>query len=234
MTNLWTNWKGNSTFSSPQAPLDRTRCWKCAAAGENGPSWNHWQKASREGSKLTLRVLASGTLKIQGWLYSNWKILASYEGVCAVSDMISIEAQLFLAPWLPVLGRIFKGRVCSIHHATDAMWNKWGTPMIQCTWIGNPSGPGILEVIIDWPEGKDFGILPKRRWCRLKKLHCKWNTRKWKPICPGECCHILGKYHRWKAAVWSSIHIAETAEWQGESSQFSEVKAGWKLSRHRL
>jgi len=27
--------------------------------------------------------------------------------------------------------------------------------------MGNRSHPGILEVIMDWPEGKDFGVLPE-------------------------------------------------------------------------
>jgi len=27
--------------------------------------------------------------------------------------------------------------------------------------MGNPSSPGILEVIMDWPEGKDFRLLPE-------------------------------------------------------------------------
>jgi len=27
--------------------------------------------------------------------------------------------------------------------------------------MGNPSRPGILEEIMDWPEGKDFGASPE-------------------------------------------------------------------------
>jgi len=38
-------------------------------------------------------------------------------------------------------------------------------------------------------------------------------------------CHIVGKHRRRKAAVWSPTQVAETAEEQGELSQFAEVKA---------
>jgi len=37
---------------------------------------------------------------------------------------------------------------------------------------------------------------------------------------------IVGKQRRWKAAVWSPIrHVVETAEGEGGSRQFAEVKA---------
>ena len=39
-------------------------------------------------------------------------------------------------------------------------------------------------------------------------------------------CHTVRKHQRWKAAVWSPTRqVAETAEGEGESSQFAEVKA---------
>ena len=66
------------------------------------------------------------------------------------------EAQLLLAPRLPVLGWMFKEMVPSTHHATEATWSKWVVLITQRTRMGNPSRPGILEVIMDWPEGKDF------------------------------------------------------------------------------
>ena len=72
--------------------------------------------------------------------------------------MIGTEAQLLLAPRLPVLGWMFKGRVPSTHHATDAMWGKWITLITQWARTGNPSHPGMLEVIMGWLEGKGFGI----------------------------------------------------------------------------
>ncbi|GAB0208749.1 hypothetical protein GRJ2_003340600 [Grus japonensis] len=56
---------------------------------------------------------------------------------------------------------MFKGRVPSTHHATDAMWSKWVALITQQARIGNPSCSGILEVIADWPESKDFRMSPE-------------------------------------------------------------------------
>ncbi|KAK4811093.1 hypothetical protein QYF61_016379 [Mycteria americana] len=50
------------------------------------------------------------------------EILAAYEGVRAASEIVGTEAQLLLAPQLPVLYWLFKGRASSTHHAPDAMW----------------------------------------------------------------------------------------------------------------
>ncbi|KAK4826892.1 hypothetical protein QYF61_012080 [Mycteria americana] len=39
-------------------------------------------------------------------------------------------------------------------------------------------------------------------------------------------CHLVGKHQRWKAAAWSlKRQVAETAEGEGELSQFAKVKA---------
>jgi len=45
--------------------------------------------------------------------------------VNTASEVASIEAQLLFAPQLPVLVWMFRERVPSTHHATDAMWSKW-------------------------------------------------------------------------------------------------------------
>ena len=76
--------------------------------------------------------------------------------------MVGTETQLLLAPRLPVLGWMFKGRVSSTHHATDATWSKWVALITQRAHIGNPSHPRILKVIMDWPEGKVFGMSPEK------------------------------------------------------------------------
>jgi len=61
---------------------------------------------------------------------------------------------------------MFKERVPSTHHATDATWSKWVALITQRAQMGNPSHPGVLEVIMDWPEGKDCGIsLEKKVMC---------------------------------------------------------------------
>ena len=74
-----------------------------------------------------------------------------------------------MAPRLPVLGWMFKGKVPSTHHATDATWTKWVALITQRSRIGNLSRPGILEVITDWPEGKDFGISPEEEVTRAEE-----------------------------------------------------------------
>ncbi|KAK4806727.1 hypothetical protein QYF61_007525 [Mycteria americana] len=155
------------------------------------------------------------------------EILAAYEGVRAASEVVGTEAQLLLAPRLPVLGWMFKGRIPSTHHATDATWSKWVALITQRARIGNPNRPGILEVIMDWPEGKDFGISPEEEVTRAEEapLYNKLpeNEKQYALFTDGSC-RIVGKHRRWKAAVWSPIRVVETAG-DGESSQFAEVKA---------
>ncbi|KAK4806806.1 hypothetical protein QYF61_005602 [Mycteria americana] len=56
---------------------------------------------------------------------------------------------------------MFKGRGPSTHHATDVTWSKWVALITQRARIGNPNRPGILEVLMDQPEGKDFRISPE-------------------------------------------------------------------------
>ncbi|KAK4810487.1 hypothetical protein QYF61_004267 [Mycteria americana] len=144
-------------------------------------------------------------------------------------EVVGTEAQLLLAPRLPVLGWMFKGRVPSTHHATDATWSKWVALITQRARIGNPNRPGILEVIMDWPEGKDLGISPEEEVTRAEEapLYNKLpeNEKQYALFADGSC-RIVGKHRRWKAAVWSPIRqVVETAEGDGESSQFAEVKA---------
>lgn len=59
--------------------------------------------------------------------------------------------------WPVGVSWMFKGRVPSTHHAADTVWSELHSiPLWDRT--GNPSHPGIWEVIMDWPEGKDFGL----------------------------------------------------------------------------
>jgi len=72
--------------------------------------------------------------------------------------------------------------------------------------MGNPSNPGILEVITDWPEGKDFGLSPEEEMTRAEEapLYNKLleNEKQYSPFVDGSC-RIVGKHQRWKAAVRS-------------------------------
>ncbi|KAK4810877.1 hypothetical protein QYF61_013285 [Mycteria americana] len=82
---------------------------------------------------------------------------------------------------------------------------------------------------MDWPEGKDCGISPEEEVTRAEEapLYNKLpeNEKQYALFTDGSC-RIVGKHRRWKAAVWSPIRqVVETAEGDGESSQFAEVKA---------
>ncbi|GAB0207000.1 hypothetical protein GRJ2_003165600 [Grus japonensis] len=95
--------------------------------------------------------------------------------------------------------------------------------------MGNPSRPGILEVITDWPEGKDFGMLPEEEVTHAEEAPPYNKLPEDEKPCAlftdGSCC-IVGKHRRWKAAVWSPTwQVAEAAEGEDELSQFAEVKA---------
>ena len=200
------------------------------AAGENGPTWSLWQKAPGETRGRPLGFWSRGYRGSEAsYTPTEKEILAAYEGVRAASEVIGTEAQLLLAPRLPVLGWMFKGRVSSTHHATDATWSKWAALITQRARIGNPSRPGILEVIMDWPEGKDFGMSPEEEVMRAEEAppyNKLSESEKQYALFTDGSCRIVGKNRRWKAAVWSPLRqVAETAEGKGESSQFAEVKA---------
>jgi len=103
--------------------------------------------------------------------------------------VVGTEAQLLLAPRLPVLGWVFKEMF------TDATWSKWVALITQCARMGNPSCPGILEVIIDWPEGKYFGISPEEEVTgMLKRLHCRINYQQMSSM----PCSLMGPVALWE------------------------------------
>jgi len=82
---------------------------------------------------------------------------------------------------------------------------------------------------MDWPEGKALGVSPEEEVTRTEEASlCNKllaNEKKYALFTDRSCC-IVGKHWRWKAAVWSSTpQVAETAEGEGESCQFAEVKA---------
>jgi len=63
----------------------------------------------------------------------------------------------------------------------------------------NLSCPGILEMIMDWPEGKEFGISPAEEASHAKEAppynELPENEKKYALFTDGSCC-IVGKYHR--------------------------------------
>ncbi|GAB0203012.1 hypothetical protein GRJ2_002766800 [Grus japonensis] len=200
------------------------------AAGENGPTWSLWQKAPGETRGRPLGFWSRGYRGSEArYTPTEKEILAAYEGVQAASEVTGTEAQLLLALRLPVLGWMFKERAPSTHHATDATWSKWVALITQRARIGSPNRPGILEVITDWPEGKDFGMSPEEEVTHAEEAppyNKLAEDEKPYALFTDGSCRIMGKHRRWKAAVWSPTRrVAEAAEGQGESSQFAEVKA---------
>jgi len=194
-------------------------------------TWILWQKAPGKSRGQPLGFCSQGYKGSEArYTPTEKEILAAYEGIRAASEVVGTEAQLLLAPRLPVLGWMFKERVPSTHHATDATWSKWVALINQRAQMGNPSRPGILEVIMDWPEGKDFGASPKEEEVTRAEEASLYNQLpEGKKQCAlftdGSCC-IVGKQRRWKAAVWSPTReVAETAKGEDASSQFAEVKA---------
>ncbi|GAB0204611.1 hypothetical protein GRJ2_002926700 [Grus japonensis] len=199
-------------------------------AGENGPTWSLWQKAPGETRGQPLGFWSRGYRGSEAcYTPTEKEILAAYEGVGAVSEVVGTEAQLLLAPQLPVLGWVCKGRVPPTHHATDATWSKWVALIMQRARTGNPSCPGILEVIMGWPEGKDFRMSPEEEVTCAEEapLYNKLpeNEKQHALFTGGSCC-IVGKHWRWKAAVWSPTRrVTEAAEGEGKLTQFADMKA---------
>ncbi|KAK4806782.1 hypothetical protein QYF61_005578 [Mycteria americana] len=188
------------------------------AARENGPTWSLWQKAPGETRGRPLGFWSQGYRGSEArYTPTEKEILAAYEGLRAASEVVGTETQLLPAPRLPVLGWMFKGRVPSTHHATDATWSKWVALITQWAWIGNPNRPGILEVIMDWPEGKDFRISPEEGVTRAEEapLYNKLpeNEKQYALFTDGSC------------RISPIRQVVETAAGDGESSHFAEVKA---------
>ncbi|RMC05661.1 hypothetical protein DUI87_17746 [Hirundo rustica rustica] len=202
------------------------------AAGSHGLSWSLWQKVPGE---TRGRLLGFWSRSYRGseasYTPTEKEILAAYEGVHAASEVIGTEAQLLLAPRLPVLGWMFKGKVPSTHHATDATWSKWIALITQRAHMGKLNRPGILEIITNWPKGENFGLTdeeqeqvtraeeaPPYNQLTAEQMHYALFT--------DGSCRIVGMNRKWKAAMWSpSRQVAEATEGEGGSSELAELKA---------
>ncbi|RMB96962.1 hypothetical protein DUI87_26541 [Hirundo rustica rustica] len=204
-----------------------------SAAGNNGLSWSLWQKVPGE---TRGRPLGFWSRSYRGseanYTPTEKEILAAYEGLQAASEVISTETQLLLAPRLPVLGWMFKGKVPSTHHATDTTWSKWIALITQRARIGNPNRPGILEIITNWPEGETFGLSFEEEEEQVTRAEeaPPYNelpeTERQYALFTDGSCQIVGANRKWKAAVWSPTRrVAQATEGQGGSSQVAELKA---------
>ncbi|PKU30393.1 endogenous retrovirus group k member 19 pol [Limosa lapponica baueri] len=88
---------------------------------------------------------------------------------------------------------------------------------------------GILEMIMDWPRGTDFGGSPEERVVRAEEAppynKLSENERQYALFTDGSC-RIVGNQQRWKVAVQSPTQrVTEVTEGVGELSHFAEVKA---------
>jgi len=173
------------------------------ASRENSPTWSLWEKTP-------------GGLKCFGFedtedsrpnTPTGKEILAVYEKVWAASELVCSEAQLLLAPQLPVQGWMFKGRVPSIHHAIDIMWTKQVTLITQGACMGNPNCSGVLELIIDWPDGKDFETSSEDRqthlgYCTVER-YCHLGRERYCKCMSCRCSHIQELCH-WRSPKQSA------------------------------
>ncbi|RMC21010.1 hypothetical protein DUI87_01866 [Hirundo rustica rustica] len=203
-----------------------------SAVGSHGLSWSLWQKVAGETQGQPLGFWSRSYRGSEAnYTPTEKEILAAYEGVQAASEVTGTEAQLLLAPQLPVLGWMFKGKVPSTHHATDATWSKWIALITQRARMGKLNRPGILEIITNWPEGENFGLTdeeqeqvtraeeaPPYNQLPAEETHYALFT--------DGSCRIVGMNRKWKAAVWSPTRqVAEATEGEGGSSQLAEIKA---------
>ncbi|RMB92390.1 hypothetical protein DUI87_31191 [Hirundo rustica rustica] len=204
-----------------------------SAARNNGLSWSLWQKVPGE---TRGRPLGFWSRSYRGseanYTPTEKEILAAYEGVQAASEVVGTETQLLLAPRLPVLGWMFKAEVPSTHHATNATWSKWIALITQRARIGNPNRPGILEIITNWPEGENFGLMDEEEQEQVTRAEeappynqLPAEETRYALFTDGSC-RVVGMNRKWKAAVWSPTRqVAQATEGEGGSSQLAELKA---------
>lgn len=121
------------------------------------------------------------------------EILATYKGIRAASEVTDTKAQLLLVPPLPVLGWMFKAKVASTHHVTDATWSKWTTVIVLRARVG----PGIVEAVTNWPEGEEV-VTHTDKAPPYKDLS---DHEKQYALFTDGSCHLRGNQEKWNAAV---------------------------------
>ncbi|RMB93035.1 hypothetical protein DUI87_30541 [Hirundo rustica rustica] len=204
-----------------------------SATGNHALSWSLWQKGPGETRGRPLGFWSQSYRGSEAnYTPTEKRILATYEGVQAASEVVGTETQLLLAPRLPVLGWMFKAEVPSTHHATNTRWSKWTALITQHAHIGKPNHPGILEIITNWPKGENFSFTDEEE---QEQVTCAEEAPPYNQL-PAEetryapftddSCRIVGMKRKWKAAVWSPTRqVAQATEGEGESSQLAELKA---------
>ncbi|RMC22260.1 hypothetical protein DUI87_00571 [Hirundo rustica rustica] len=127
---------------------------------------------------------------------------------------------------------MFKGKVPSTHHATDATWSKWIALITQRALIGNPNCPEILEIITTGWKSENFGLTDEEEQEQVTRAEegppynqLPAEETRYALFTDGSC-RIVGMNRKWKAAVWSPTRqVAQATEGEGGSSQLAELKA---------
>ncbi|TRZ07629.1 hypothetical protein HGM15179_019479 [Zosterops borbonicus] len=104
---------------------------------------------------------------------------------------------------------MFKAKVPSTHHTTNATRNKWIALIIQHTRIGKLNHPGILKIITNWPEGENFGLTDEEEQEQVPHAEeaPPYDQLPQENTCytlfTDGSCHIIGMKQKWKAAIWN-------------------------------
>ncbi|KAF4796458.1 hypothetical protein TURU_083965 [Turdus rufiventris] len=179
------------------------------AARNHGLSWSLWQKVPSETRDQPLGFWSRSYRGSEAnYTPTEKEILAADEGVQAASEVIGMEAQLLLAPRLPVLVWMFKAKGPSSHHATNATQSKWIAIIMQRAHIDEEEQEQVTRA----EEAPMYNQLPgdETHYTLLIDGYCR----------------IVGMNWKWKAAVLSPTwQVAEATEGEGGSSQLVELKA---------
>ncbi|RMC17247.1 hypothetical protein DUI87_05825 [Hirundo rustica rustica] len=203
-----------------------------SAAGNNGLSWSLWQKVP---GRLEADHWDSGAEATEGQkpIHSNREgNLAAYEGVQAASEVIGTEAQLLLATpdyqcWggclkekfpPPIMPPTPRGANGLPHHSARPHWK--------------PKSPWDLEIITNWPEGENFGLMDEEEQEQVTRAEeappynqLPAEETRYALFTDGSC-RVVGMNRKWEAAVWSPTRqVAQATEGEGGSSQLAELKA---------
>lgn len=153
--------------------------------------------SGRKHQRLTSWFLELSIQRIWSPLYSNWKgNTSSFQSIGAASEMVGAETQL-LTLQLPV--ECSKGG-SPLHIMQQMLHGVKGCTDLIKRLDRKPLLSGKLELIIDWPEGKDFwnvtGLV-------LKRPQYLINSQKLR----GDICLVyqLILLSCGKAAVWSPL-----------------------------
>lgn len=150
------NQTGHSLCRRSWATLDTARHKKCAqnTAKRNVSPWILWQKIPGETLGQALRFLCLG---YRGSEVCYTPTKKENSGLSCFRNYLYWST----APdkRLPVSAGLDVSKERSPLHIMQMILltqSKWVTLITQLPWIENPSHSGILEVVMDYPESKDF------------------------------------------------------------------------------